>query len=232
MTIHCIIIEDEPLAMERARGYVQKIPFLSLQATFDNGVAALVYLQEHKTDLIFLDINMGELSGIRLLEAANIKCEVIITTAYDEYALKGFELNVTDYLLKPYTFERFLQAVGRAKENIGRQPVRTARPFIFVKTEYRLEKLLLGDLLYIEGMRDYRRLHTSTKKIMTLQTFQDFEQEIPEQQVCRVHKSFMVALDKIDSIERDRIRIQDAIIPVSETYKKRFFELIGNGPGR
>lgn len=232
MTINCIIIEDEPLAMERARSYVQKIPFLNLLATFDSGTDALVYLQSNKVDLLFLDINMGELSGIRLLETSGIKCEVIITTAYDEYALKGFELNVTDYLLKPYTFERFVQAVGRAKENLLKQPLPVVKPFLFVKTEYRLEKLLISELLYIEGMRDYRRIHTMNRKIMTLQTFSDFETEIPEQQVCRVHKSFMVALDKIDSIERDRIRIQEAVIPISETYKKRFFELIGNSQGR
>lgn len=233
MNINCIIIEDEPLAMERVKSYVQRVPFLDLQATFDNGMDALVYLQTHKVDLMFLDINMGELSGIRLLETSGVRCEVIITTAYDEYALKGFELNVTDYLLKPYTPERFMQAVNRAREQIGRQQaVVPSRNFIFVKTAYRLEKLLLGELFYIEGMRDYRRIHTADKKIMTLQTFSEFEQEIPEQQVCRVHKSFMVALDKIGSIERDRIKIQDAIIPISETYKRRFFELIGSGAGR
>ena len=227
MQMNCIIIEDEPLAMERTKSYVLRIPYLSLQATFDNGADALIYLQSNKMELIFLDINMGELSGIRLLETAGISCEVIITTAYHEYALKGFELNVTDYLLKPYTFERFLQAAGRARENAMRTvPVATGRKFMFVKTEYRLEKLLLSDLLFIEGMRDYRRIHTPAKKIMTLQTFSDFEQEIPENIACRVHKSFMVSLDKIDAIERDRIRIQDVLIPVSETYKKRFFELI------
>lgn len=232
MNIDCVIIEDEPLAMERVKSYIQRVPFLNLLATFDNGVDALVYLQSHKVDLIFLDINMGELSGIRLLETSGVRCEVIITTAYDEYALKGFELNVTDYLLKPYTLERFIQAVNRAKEHITRQQVVPPKSFLFVKTEYRLEQLLLDDLLYIEGMRDYRRIHTVAKKIMTLQTFSDFEQEIPEPQVCRVHKSFMVALNKIESIERDRIKIQDAVIPISETYKKRFFELIGSGMGR
>lgn len=221
--INCIIVEDEPLAQERTKSYVQKLPFLNLLATFDNGIDAIPFLRSNDVALLFLDINMGELSGIQLLEAVNIKSEVIITSAYDEYALKGFELNVTDYLLKPFTFERFLQAVDRAQKNIAQKEDPRQKQFIFVKTEYRLEKLMLNELLYIEGMRDYRRIHTGSKRIMTLQTFKDFEQEISSDILCRVHKSFMVALDKIDSIERDRIRIGDTLIPISETYRKEFF---------
>lgn len=231
--INCIIIEDEPLALERTRTYVQRLPYLELQATFENGVEALAFLRRNKTDLVFLDIRMDELSGIQLLEAVKIDSQVIITTAYPEYALKGYELAVTDYLLKPFTFERFLQAVDRAQQNLQKtEPVAVpAKNFIFVKTEYRLEKLLLNELLYIEGMRDYRRIHTINKRIMTLQTFGDFEQEIPPEIICRVHKSFMVALDKIDSIERDRIKIREALIPISDTYRKAFFERI-HYPGK
>lgn len=231
--INCIIIEDEPLALERTRTYVQRLPYLELQATFENGVEALAFLRTNKTDLVFLDIRMDELSGIQLLEAVKIDSQVIITTAYPEYALKGYELAVTDYLLKPFTFERFLQAVDRAQQNLQKtEPVAVpAKNFIFVKTEYRLEKLLLNELLYIEGMRDYRRIHTISKRIMTLQTFGDFEQEIPPEIICRVHKSFMVALDKIDSIERDRIKIREALIPISDTYRKAFFERI-HYPGK
>jgi DNA-binding LytR/AlgR family response regulator len=230
--INCIIIEDEPLALERTRTYVQRLPYLELQATFENGVEALAFLRSNKTDLVFLDIRMDELSGIQLLEAVKINSQVIITTAYPEYALKGYELAVTDYLLKPFTFERFLQAVDRAQQNLQKTETAPAvKNFIFVKTEYRLEKLLLNELLYIEGMRDYRRIHTINKRIMTLQTFGDFEQEIPPEIICRVHKSFMVALDKIDSIERDRIKIREALIPISDTYRKAFFERI-NYPGR
>jgi DNA-binding LytR/AlgR family response regulator len=130
--------------------------------------------------------------------------------------------------LKPFSFERFLQSVNRAQDNLTRKEVVSEKKFIFVKTEYRLEKLLINEVLYIEGMRDYRKIHTTTKRIMTLQTFSDFEQEIPSNMICRVHKSFMVALDKIDSVERDRIRISDAIIPISETYRKAFFDLINH----
>lgn len=231
MKINCIIVEDEPLALERVMGYVQKLPYLNLLSTFDNGIDTLVFLKSNTVDLIFLDINMGEFSGIQLLETSNIKAEIIITTAYNEYALKGFDLNVTDYLLKPFTFERFVMAIDRVEANLTKREILPEKKFIFVKTEYRLEKLLLIELLYIEGMRDYRSIYTINKRIMTLKTFKEFEQEIPSTILCRVHKSFMVALDKIDSVERDRIRIKDILIPISETYRKTFFELI-NQPAR
>ncbi len=226
MNISCIIIEDEPLAQERIRGYIPRLPYLSLQAVFDNAVDALVYLKSNKTDLIFLDINLGTLSGIQFLEIADFSSKVIITTAYHEYALKGYELNVTDYLLKPFTFERFRQAVEKVSDAL--QPVRpvATSPFIFIKTEYRLEKVLLSDICFIEGVRDYRRIHTLHKKIMTLQTFGQPELELPAHQICRVHKSYMVALDKIETIEGDRIHIGKTVIPVSETYRKSFLEKI------
>lgn len=226
MEINCIIVEDEPLALERTQEYVLKLPFLNLVSTFDNGTDALVFLKSNKVDLIFLDINMGVFSGIQLLEAGNLSSQIIITTAYNKYALKGFDLNVTDYLLKPYTFERFVQAVEKVQNNLSKKDTAGGKKFIFVKTEYRLEKLSLSDILYIEGMRDYRRIHTNDKRIMTLQTFKEFEQEIPSEIICRVHKSYMVALDKIESIERDRIKIKEVIIPISETYKKMFFRII------
>jgi two-component system LytT family response regulator len=226
MKINCIIVEDEPLALERIKTYVKKLDFLHLQQTFDSGMDALVFLQSNITDLIFLDINIGDISGIKLLESAKIKSEVIIITAYDEYAIKGFELNVTDYLLKPYTLERFLEAVNRAKKNLSGKEPQPDKNFIFIKTEYRLEKFQLSEILYIEGMRDYRKVHTINKKIMTLQTFREFEKDILPSVICRVHKSFMVAMDKIETIEKDGIKIRNIIIPISDTYKKAFFRLV------
>ena len=223
---NCIIIEDEPLALERTQIFVEKIPFLQLVGTFDNALTGLAYLNTHPVDLLFLDINMDELSGIELLESSKIDCQVIITTAYQEYALKGYELNVTDYLLKPFTFNRFLQAVNKAQENISKTIAETPLDFIFVKTENRLEKIMLNEIIYIEGMRDYRRIHTVHKKIMTLQNFKELEQIIPSNLVCRVHKSYMVALHKIESIEKNRIKILDQLIPISETYKSGFFDRI------
>lgn len=222
----CIIIEDEPLALERTKEFVEKVPFLNLIATFDNALNGLAHLKSHQVDLLFLDINMDELSGIELLESSKIESQVIITTAYQEYALKGYELNVTDYLLKPFTFNRFIQAVNKAQENLLKKSSDTSLDFIFIKTENRLEKISLDEIIYIEGMRDYRRIHTIDKKIMTLQNFKELEQTIPSNRVCRVHKSYMVALNKIDSIERSRIKIADQIIPISESYREDFFKII------
>jgi DNA-binding LytR/AlgR family response regulator len=230
MKIDCIIVEDEPLALARVKNYAFKLPYMNLLSTFDNGLDALVFLKSNTVDLVFLDIKMGEFSGIQLLETSRINSEIIITTAYNEYALKGFDLNVTDYLMKPFTFERFVQAVDRVQANLSKREIVHDKKFVFIKTEYRLEKLLLSEVLYIEGMRDYRRIHTINKRIMTLKTFKEFEQDISASIICRVHKSFMVALDKIDSVERDRIRIKDTIIPISETYKKSFFDLINRPP--
>ena len=224
----CIIIEDEPLALERTKAFVNKIPFLNLCGTFDNALTGLAYLKANKVHLLFLDINMDELSGIELLESSKIDSQVIITTAYQEYAIKGYELNVTDYLLKPFTFDRFLKAVNKAQENIDQPLVPTSHDFIFVKTENRLEKVNLSEILFIEGMRDYRRIHTINKKIMTLQNFSELEQIIPSNVVCRVHKSYMVGISKIESIERMRIKISNHRIPISETYKELFFQVINN----
>lgn len=226
MKINCIIVEDEPLALDRVKGFALKLPYLNLLSSFDNAFEALSFLKTNKVDLIFLDIHMDEFSGIQLLETSTITSQVIITTAYHEYALKGFDLQVSDYLLKPYTFERFVQAVDRVQNNLSKNEITNDKKFIFVKTEYRLEKIFLSEVLYIEGVKDYRRIHTLNKRIMTLQTFNDFEKEISPGIICRVHKSFMVALDKIESIERGLIKIKDILIPISETYRQPFYDLI------
>src|SRR6218665_1267123 len=165
--INCIIVEDEPLAQVRLQDYIKKLPSLNLLETFDNGIDALIYLKSNEVDLLFLDVNIGELSGIQLLEAADIKSSVILTTAFHEYALKAYDLKVIDYLLKPYTFERFFQAIERVEDIEKRKDAGKNKSFIFVKTEYRLEKIHFSEILYIEGMRDYRRIHTIHKRIMT-----------------------------------------------------------------
>jgi DNA-binding LytR/AlgR family response regulator len=227
----CVIIEDEPLALEKTRDFVLKVPFLQLAATFDNALTGLAYLNDNKVDVLFLDINMDELTGIELLESSRINSQVIITTAYQEYALKGYELQITDYLLKPFTFNRFLQAVNKAHDNLIRKVGDTSPEFIFVKTENRLEKIMIDDIIYIEGMRDYRRIHTTKTKVMTLQNFSELETLLPPTLVCRVHKSYMVALNKIVAIERSRIKIADQLIPISDSYKDSFFQLINNSQG-
>ena len=226
MNINCIIIEDEPLALKRTKEYVEKIPYLNLVGFFENGFEAIAFLKKQQVDLIFLDIKMDELTGIQLLESLEKKPFVIVTTAYSEYALKGYELSISDYLLKPFTIERFIKAVEKVAVNFDK-PGDDKRDFFFVKTEYRIEKVFFDDILFIEGMSDYRSIQTVTRKILTLQTFTELEKELPNSKFCRVHKSFIVTLSNVELIERNRIKIRDKMIPISETYKENFYNLIG-----
>ena len=235
MNINCIAIDDEPLALDIIKDYCSKVAFLNLLKTFDNAIESIEYIRSNKVDLIFLDIQMEELSGIQLLNALKQRPFVIFTTAYDRYAIQGFELDVVDYMLKPISFERFIKGVnkvfermqldGSAKQETGKS--KPAEPtFFFVKTETRMERIENNDVLYLEGMGDYWRIVTKTRRIMTLMNARKLEEVLHEPQFCRVHKSFFIALDKIDSIERNRIKIGDQYIPVSETYHKAFFDLI------
>ncbi len=224
----CLVVEDEPLAQARAQDFIGKLANLQWVGTVDNAADALVFLKNHAVDIVFLDINLGTTTGIELLERSQIEAQVIFTTAYHEHALRAFDLQAADYLLKPYTFERFVQAVDRA---LGLLPLLVSTPvgeraFIFVKTEYRLERIQVDDLRYVEGMGDYLRLHTHDKKVMTLLTFAELENMLPADRFCRVHKSYLVALGHIESVERDRIRIGDALIPVSDGYKKGFYGVL------
>jgi two-component system, LytTR family, response regulator len=231
MLISCIAIDDEPLALSKLEGFISKVSELRLIRTFDNAIEAIGWLRENSADLIFLDIQMEQFTGIQFLETTGTQSRVILTTAYDQYAIKGFELNVTDYLLKPYSFARFLKAVNKAidslekkDENVFHAPQHES--FIFVKTEYRLERIDIDSILYIEGMKDYLRIICTDKRIMTLQSFSKLEEALPATRFCRVHKSFIVAIDKIKSIERSVIIIADRRIPVSNTYKDNFFAKI------
>jgi two-component system, LytTR family, response regulator len=224
--MNCVVIEDEPLAQEKLKSYIAQMPSLRLLGVYDSALPALDILKGNTVDLLFLDINLGEISGIALLEHANISAQVVLTTAYPEYALKGYDLQVCDYLLKPFTLERFIRAVDRAQHLKHPEKAEKGQNFIFFKTENRLEKVFLEDILFIEGMGDYRRIHTKTQRIMVLQTFYDMEVILPESSICRVHKSYMVALDKIESIEKDRIRIGHHIIPISDTYRDSFYQKI------
>lgn len=235
-TINCIAIDDEPLALDIIKDYAKRVPFLNLMATFDNAVDCMSYLKSNPVDLMFLDIQMEELTGIQLLSALKEKPQVIFTTAYDQFALKGYELDVLDYLLKPISFERFLKATDKAYYKLMAKP--EAKPVVaeiipqktvdycFVKSEFHLEKVTFSEVLYIEGMGDYLMIHTPTRKIMTLQSFKKAEETFPADNFCRVHKSYIVAIDKIESIERNRIKIGNMLIPVSDSYKKDFFTMI------
>lgn len=226
MQIDCIIVEDEPIALERVRLFVLKIPYLNLAATFNSSIEAVGFLKTNPVDLIFLDIEMDGLNGIQLLESLGRTPQIIITTAYEKYALKGYELKIADYLLKPFQFDRFLKATEKVYDALNTSK-NTAKDYFFVKTEYRIEKVFIKDVLLIEGMSDYRYIKTEKGNIMTLQTFGELETLLPKAKICRVHKSYMVAVDKIESIERNRIKIKDTLIPVSETYKTDFYAMLG-----
>lgn len=224
--IDCIIIEDEPLAVEKLVRFIKKMPMLNLLNTFNSGIDAIGFLNSNLVDLIFLDIEMKELSGIQLLESTSIKSKVIITTAYEKYAIKGFELQACDYLLKPITFERFVKSCDKANSEIEMEKRVKPNSKIFIKTEYRLEGVDTSAILYIEGMGDYRKVVTTDRNIMTLQTFKDLETLLPIDKFCRVHNSYVVSLERIEKIERNRIIIQKKVIPISDTYGKYFFKKI------
>jgi DNA-binding LytR/AlgR family response regulator len=221
MKITCIIVEDEPLALKRTESYVHKTPALELLGSFENALEGLDFLNSNEVDLIFLDIQMDELSGIEFIESAHINGKVIFTTAYEEYAIKGYDLSVLDFLLKPFTYPRFLQAVNKFKKDAT-----PTTNYTFIKSGYQLEKVYFSDIRFIEGMGDYRGIHTKDKKIMTLQTFSELLQILPNDNFKRVHKSYMVSIDKIDSIERNVIVIGRERIPISATYKDDFYRAI------
>lgn len=239
--MRCLIVDDEPLAHTILSDYVRKVPFLTLVGSTTSPIDALTQVQRGEVDLIFLDIQMPELTGIQFLNllrrgASGQACRVILTTAYSEYALDGYEHDVIDYLLKPISFERFYRAVQKllpavpavtAPETIPQQPApEPSKDFIFVKTEYRLQRVGLGEILYVEGLKDYVSLYTPDERILALQTMKTMEEKLPAGQFIRVHKSYIIALNRIESVERNRIYIGKAVIPIGDTYRDAFYRQI------
>lgn len=230
MKISCIVVDDEPLAIEKLKAFIGKLPQLQLVATFNRATPAIEFLRNNTVQIVFLDIQMDGVTGIEMVEQMIEKPQVIFTTAYNEYALKAFELAVTDYLLKPYTFDRFKMAVNKAIDFIYWQQSATQTTpapvdYIFVKSGYKLVKVLLNEVLYIEGMRDYQCIVTPSEKILASHSFQELEKSLPRGFV-RCQKSYMVSLSKIESIENDRIKIGNKFIPIGDTYKEAFYKLI------
>ncbi|WP_340112697.1 LytR/AlgR family response regulator transcription factor [Maribellus mangrovi] len=226
MKINCIAIEDEPLALKKIKEYIVQVDYLELLEGFNNAIDAVGYLKENTVDLIFLDVRMKKLSGIQFLEALQNKPKVIITSAYDEYALKGYELDVADYLLKPFTFDRFLKSVDKVYNQLMETNSSSSNGYIFVKTEHRIEKIVINDILFIQGMKDYLQIHTNDRKIMTLQTFKNLLEILPDNDFQRVHNSYIVSISKIENIERNRIRIGKNLIPISDSYKDKFYGIL------
>ena len=235
MTINCIVIDDELPAIQLLEDYIVRVPFLNLLKTFDNAIEPMTFLQTNAVDLIFLDIEMEGFTGLQLIKTLQHKPKIILTTAYDQYAIKAFDLNVSDYLLKPISFERFMQSIDKIFDffikthPVDSQKKQYKRDYFFVKTEFRMQRVDFDDILFIEGMKEYLRIHTHSEKIMTLQSFVKMEEALPSDNFIRVHKSYIVAIDKIKSVEKNRITIGDAIIPISETYKDSFFLILTKG---
>lgn len=245
MTINCIIVDDEPLARNLLSAYVKKIPSLNLLQTFSSPLPAMEILQNQSVDLMFLDIQMPELTGISFLKILKKRPLVVLTTAYSEYALESYELDVIDYLLKPITLERFLKAVEKVSQRIALEkenpsgfsnenqqsesipaPHSPPQPFVFVKDGTKLVKIRWKDILYIEGMKDYVAIHTRQQKIVSLQRLKTLESQLPSDQFIRIHHSYIVSLEGLDVIYKDKVQIGKVYIPVSDTYKKQFKEFI------
>lgn len=222
MKITCIIIEDEPLAREKLEGFVRKISFLEPNKSFADGIEAFQFLNNNVIDLIFLDIHLAGVSGIKLIENLQTIPKIICTTAYEKYALKGFELNVSDYLLKPFSFERFSVAVNRVYTELNKDG---DGKFILIKNDALSKKVYLNEILFIEGCRDYRKLYTKNKTYLISKTFGELEEELKHEKFCRIHKSYMVNLNKVRSFNGDAVFIGEKELPISRTYKSNFKHL-------
>jgi DNA-binding LytR/AlgR family response regulator len=235
--LNCIAVDDENLALDLIEDNILKVPFLNLVKRCKNAFEAMEVLQSQDIDLVFLDIQMPGITGVQFLQTLTNSPMVIFVTAYKQYALEGYNLNVVDYLLKPIDFERFLKAVNKAAElyslkqklpeNEGVKDTKVST--IFVNADYSLVKIKTEEITYIEGLKDYIKIHlnTSTKPIVTRMTMKSIEEKLPSSEFFRVHKSFIISLDKIESIRNLKIKIGNAQIPISESYTEEFFKLIG-----
>ncbi|MFB9861922.1 LytR/AlgR family response regulator transcription factor [Rufibacter immobilis] len=237
MPLTCLAIDDEPLALDLMRSYISKIPFLQLVQTCSSALQAMEVLQRQPIDLLFLDIEMPEITGVQFVQSLSHRPAVIFTTAYPQYALDGFTLDAVDYLLKPIPFDRFFKAVNKVYERVQRPqaptPLAVSAPvpqenedFIFVKADYKTLRVNLKDLLFIEGLKDYVILHTTSRKIITLLSMSKITEKLPEQEFARVHRSFIVSLHHIDSIEKGRIRIKEQEIPIGDSYREGFMRWV------
>ena len=237
MKLNCAIVEDEPLARNLLTEYVRKVPSLNLVEACSSPIVALEVLRNNAIDVLFLDVQMPELTGISLLKVLQKRPLVILTTAYSEYALQGYELDVVDYLLKPITFERFLRAVDKVTLRLeSKKPTPTSvaekpaasveQPFVFIKDGTKLVKVVFDDILYVEGLKDYVTIHLNNQKIVSLQRLKTLEEQLPSDKFIRVHNSFIVALRAIDVVHKNHVQIRNAQIPIGETYKKSFREFI------
>lgn len=229
--ICCLIIEDEPLAQDTLAGYINAVSFLELRGICSSAPEAAPALQSQQIDLLFLDINLPVISGLRFLETLSVKPLVIFTTAYPEYAVEGFEANAIDYLLKPFSFERFLKAVNRAVERMeartggtGRFPGKDPTGFIMLRADKRLHKIDLSDILYLESLGDYVKIHLEKRNLLVHETFRALLASLPGEFFIQVHKSFIIPVQRVNYIEGNQLKIGDQMIPIGALYKESLLQ--------
>jgi DNA-binding LytR/AlgR family response regulator len=227
-SIRCLVVDDEELARALLQNYIGRMPNLELVASCANPLEAMSVLQQQAIDLLFLDIQMPELTGIEFLRTLTHKPLVIFTTAYAEFALDGYALDVTDYLLKPFSFERFLQAVNKAASYLHvravgpaetREGETPAKDFILVKADHKVYRLKLDDILYIQSMREYVAFHTPSGRLLSLHALKNLEEELPAERFIRIHKSYIVAIDKIDTLEGNLVHVGKEKLPIGANYR-------------
>ena len=233
MPISCIIVDDEPLAIEIVESYVERIEQIKLLGKFRNAVDAFAFLQEHPVDLIFLDIQMPRLSGLEFIRTLKNRPKVILTTAYRDYALDGFDLEVVDYLLKPIPFERFLKAVAKVLHQptiplpAGPRADVPADDYVYFKVDKKMVKTRMAEVLYIESIKDYVKVRTADKEIVTQQKISYLEESLPRPQFLRVHRSFIINVEKIDAYSATDVEIGKFSVPIGRNYKNDVMKALG-----
>jgi DNA-binding LytR/AlgR family response regulator len=233
--ISCIAIDDEPLALRQIADYIKKTPYLELTGTYESALKALGYLKNEKVDLMFVDINMPDLNGMDFVKSLDNPPKIIFITAYSEYAIDGFRVNAIDYLLKPISYSDFLKSANKARNyfavaNSPEEKDISETEYLFVKSDYKMVRICLKDIIYIEGMREYVRIHLSNgKSLMPLISLRALEEQLPSDKFMRVHRSYIVNLEKIISFDHSRIAFENKVlVPVSELYKELFFKYLNS----
>lgn len=231
--INCIAVDDEPLALELLEDNISKLPYLKLVGSYDNAIDAMKAVQEQKIDLVFLDIQMPGLTGLQFIQSLTVKPMIILITAYEKYALDGFNLEVTDYLVKPVSLERFIKACNKAKELFdlrNQSTVAVQSPgYFFVNVEYSMVKVGLDDIVYIEGLKDYIKihLHSSSKAIITRMAMKTIEEQLPAAKFIRIHKSYIASVSFITAVKKTSVFIGTIELPVSDNYREAITTITG-----
>ena len=240
MTIQCAIIDDEYLARQYIKDYIVKIPFLEVKGDYNSPMKVMDLLQKGEIDLLFLDIQMPDINGLDFLRSLNHPPHIILTTAYKEFALEGYELDVTDYLLKPFSFERFLKAVNKVYQDIQNKTVQNNRQgeeeqktdfredYLIIRADRKFYKINYEDLIYIEGQKAYVTFHSENKKNITaLASLKELEEKLPSGDFIRIHKSYIVSVKKIDALEGNQLEVQGALLPIGKNYRQEVARVFG-----